>query len=433
MSDSIPCAVLMCHAPIVVPQVGGARAAQCADTTRAMRQAAGILAEHDPDVLVVVSPHTPRQEGCWSLRTGARLVGDFADFGAAGVRFGLPVAGEAVDAVLRAAAARDHPSRRLPETSLDHGAAVPLHFVVEAGWDGPTAVVGLPWDASASAEAMGEVLGAAARESGQRWAILASGDMSHRLRPGAPAGHHPRASEFDAAFVERLECGDLRGAAAIDPELRGLAAEDVVDPVTVAAAAVAWDASGHQKLCYEGPFGVGYCEAVLHEEPPRKLVDIAEGSLSAAVNEWDYEPPELAAPWNAPRGVFVTLRDRARALRGCIGHLEPVTPSLALEVADCAVAAGTKDPRFAPVGPDELHGLSYEVSILHPAEPARMDELDPRRYGIIVGHEDRRGVLLPGIEGLDDPGEQLRIALSKAGIGSGVPFTLQRFQVSRIA
>lgn len=422
----------MCHAPIVVPQVGGARGSDCADTTRAMRRVAAVLLEHDPDALAVISPHVARGDEAWSLLSGERLAGDFGDFGAPGVGLELPGASGAAEAILRAAADRDHPIRAVPSRHLDHGALVPLHFLVGAGWRGPTVVVGLPWDASATAEAMGEVIGAAARESGQRWALVASGDMSHRLRPGAPAGHHPRAREFDATFVERLDRGDLEGAAAIDPELRDLAAEDVVDPVTVAAAAVGWDASGHRKLCYEGPFGVGYCEAVLHEEPPRKLVDIARGSLAAAVHDEEYEPPDLAAPWDLPRGVFVTLWNRRRRLRGCIGHLDPVTSSLSREVAECSVAAGTRDRRFTPVTPGELAELSCEVSILHPAVPARPEDLDPRRYGIIVSDDRRVGVLLPAIEGVDDAAEQLRVALAKAGIGSGTPFGLQRFAVSKV-
>jgi aromatic ring-opening dioxygenase LigB subunit len=259
---TIAAAVLMCHAPIVLPEVGRDRAADCAPTTAAMRAAASALLAHAPEVLVIVSPHTPRRRDGWSI-VDNRLAGDFAEFGAPEVKVDLPVAPEA-DLVHRAAASRGLRTYRSRLPKLDHGALVPLHFVQEAGWRGPTLLLAFPGEPT-DAAAMGEAVAEAAARTGKRGAFLASGDMSHRLIPGAPAGHDPRAREFDAAFVERIQAGDLRGAVAIDPALRELAAEDVVDSVAVAAGATGWSSARHRFLAYEGPFGVGYCEAVLYE------------------------------------------------------------------------------------------------------------------------------------------------------------------------
>jgi len=93
-------------------------------------------------------------------------------------------------------------------------------------------------------------------------------DMSHRLQPGAPAGFHPRAKEFDHAFIECLRAGDYRQLLNLDSELQDLAAEDAVDSTLVAASAVNWNAAGHEVLSYEGPFGVGYGVAILYQPPP---------------------------------------------------------------------------------------------------------------------------------------------------------------------
>jgi aromatic ring-opening dioxygenase LigB subunit len=218
-----------------------------------------------PDVLVIASPHTPRLRGSWGFVAQDRLVGDFGQFRAPGVRIELPVATDAIARIRAEAAADGVPTAAIRVAALDHGAMVPLHFVSRAGWAGPTVLIALPWDGAPPA-ALGVAIARAAAASGQRWAVLASGDMSHRLIPGAPSGFHPRAKAFDAAFVERVTAGDLRGAAAIDADLRELAAEDVIDTTALAAAAVGWDASGHEVLAYEGPFGVGYCEAILYAE-----------------------------------------------------------------------------------------------------------------------------------------------------------------------
>ena len=253
---------LMCHAPIVLPPIGGDRAGECTTTTRGMREVASRIVGARPDVVVVVSPHTPRALDEWTVYDGARIRASFEDFGAPGERIDLPAA---VDARIKLRR-EPIPTQLRSEGPLDYGATVPLWFLQKAGWTGPTLVVGLPWE-EGSEEAMGVAIRSAS--AGARWAVVASGDMSHRLQKGSPSGFHPRATEFDAAVVDHLKRGDLQGLAELDRALRSLAAEDVVAPVTVAAAATDWKSDRRQIFGYEGPFGVGYCTAVLHAEGSR--------------------------------------------------------------------------------------------------------------------------------------------------------------------
>jgi AMMECR1 domain-containing protein len=97
-----------------------------------------------------------------------------------------------------------------------------------------------------------------------------------------------------------------------------------------------------------------------------------------------------------------------------------------------AIDAATADPRFLPVTPEELSGLVYSVDVLAPPEPIEgLDELDPRRYGVIVQNGRRRGLLLPDIEGVDTAEQQVDIARSKALIAPDEPLEMWRFQVQR--
>jgi AmmeMemoRadiSam system protein A len=132
-------------------------------------------------------------------------------------------------------------------------------------------------------------------------------------------------------------------------------------------------------------------------------------------------------------GVFVTLRTRDGALRGCIGSITPLAPDIEGETARSAVLAATRDPRFAPVTLEELPALAIEVSVLAPEEPiSGVGELDPRIYGVIVrDRSGRRGLLLPDIPGVDDPKMQVAIAREKAGIGADEPIVLSRFRVRK--
>jgi MEMO1 family protein len=254
-------ALLMCHAPIVIPAVGGTRGVECLATTRAMAQAAEFLVSREPEVLVIVSPHTPRARNAWCIVAGDHLHGSMARFGAPECSIRLPNAKCAAKAVEQAAKSQGLSTHGLPSEPLDHGAFVPLWFACDAGWSGPTVLLALP-----SGSADETTMGLAIREASgtQRWAVLASGDMSHRLIPGAPAGHDPRAAIFDATFTDYIRHGNYRAAARISRSLRELAAEDVVQTTTVAAAACDWQNNKHRTLSYEGPFGVGYLEAILH-------------------------------------------------------------------------------------------------------------------------------------------------------------------------
>lgn len=138
-------------------------------------------------------------------------------------------------------------------------------------------------------------------------------------------------------------------------------------------------------------------------------------------------PPEL----EMRAGAFVCLKKHGQ-LRGCIGTIEPTQPNLAAEIVQNAISSSTRDPRFEPVYEDELDDLEYTVDVLsapHPVES--LDDLDPKRYGVIVESGFKRGLLLPDLEGVDTVEDQVSIAMRKAGIYDGEPITLYRFEVRR--
>ena len=132
-------------------------------------------------------------------------------------------------------------------------------------------------------------------------------------------------------------------------------------------------------------------------------------------------------------GVFVTLRTAEKELRGCIGRIGMSNQSLWLDLQDAACDAATRDPRFAPLQAIEFSTINVEVSILTEPEPVEeMTALDPKRYGIVIQSGPRRGVLLPGIEGVDTIEEQLAITRKKARIFPNEDIVIQRFEVTKI-
>ncbi|MFP4478081.1 MAG: AmmeMemoRadiSam system protein A [Candidatus Izemoplasmatales bacterium] len=130
-------------------------------------------------------------------------------------------------------------------------------------------------------------------------------------------------------------------------------------------------------------------------------------------------------------GVFVTLKKNGD-LRGCIGTVQPTRESVADEIIQNAISAAFRDPRFPPLEEKELDKVDISVDELLTPEPIdSIDELDPKKYGVIVYKEKNSGLLLPNIEGVDTAQDQVNIALRKAGIYKSDDYELQRFEVVR--
>ena len=449
----VVCAVLMPHAPVLVPGVGGEKAGAAAASCRAMRAAAACVVGHHPETIVLISPHSPRQPRAFGLWVDDHLQGSFAQFDAPQVEVSLPLDRPLAEAIAAEAHARDLETWAIHHHALDHGALVPLWFLAEAGWAGPTVIVSLNYPDAGGLGALGEAISAAANALPRRIAIIASGDMSHRLAANAPCGFHPQAHQFDENFIRLVRAGEYRKIESIAPELRELAAEDSVDSTVIAASAVNWQTTGHQVLNYEGPFGVGYGVAILFTDKPHAcgpgtpkisggtnegavLPGLARRSVETALRGSYEQPPSPSGEYlGAQCGVFVTIRQRGGSLRGCVGTFVPVCQSLVAETWRSARLAALQDNRFSPVTDGELAGLRFEVSVLHSLEEISSEaELDPKRYGVIVSTSDgRRGLLLPGIKEIQTAEQQLLVARQKGWISPDEPVTMQRFQVDHFA
>lgn len=121
---------------------------------------------------------------------------------------------------------------------------------------------------------------------------------------------------------------------------------------------------------------------------------------------------------------FVTL-NRNGALRGCIGHLEPIQP-LVKDVAENAYAAAFRDPRFPPLTESELKGLEIHISILSPStqiefstEQDLIAKLRPGIDGLILKRGANKGTFLPSVwESLPDAASFLSQLKRKAGLAT---------------
>ncbi|MCS7201559.1 MAG: AmmeMemoRadiSam system protein A [Dictyoglomus sp.] len=145
------------------------------------------------------------------------------------------------------------------------------------------------------------------------------------------------------------------------------------------------------------------------------------------------DPPEdIPLELKKRAGSFVSIHTKNGKLRGCIGTILPTSENLAQEIIQNAINSAFRDPRFPPVTLEELDDLEFSVDILSPLEEVKsLDELDPKKFGIVVEKGWRRGVLLPDLEGVNTVKKQLEIALAKAGIDPSEDYKIYKFTVIR--
>lgn len=444
------------HPPIIIPEVGGPSLAEADATVRAMsalRERAAVL---DPDTIVLLSPHSPLARSQMGVSLAAEYKGSLAYFRAPHVRVDVEGDLALAETIMREAAAHGIPATataaRGEVFDLDHGAMVPLVYLIGA-LKRTVRLVLLSFSYLDMDEHVrfGRVIGDALMAAPQRVLYVASSDLSHRLIPGAPAGYEPRAAEFDRAIADTFAAGDWEGLLSIDPGLVRRAGECGYRSLAVLSGVVdAYEATGgathNRLLSYEGPWGVGYMVGEVELEPALveagaaaegadPLVALARAAVESYVRGHTVlEPEPLPGLEQRRAGVFVSLHLPDGSLRGCIGTTQPTQPAVEGEIVRNAISAATRDPRFPPLRPDELEGLDVSVDVLGEAEEvAGLEELDPKRFGIIVRTDDgRQALLLPDLEGVDTVEQQVSITCRKGGIDpKRDKYQILRFQVER--
>ncbi len=427
------------HPPIIVPEVGRGREREVWRTLAALAQVAGELARRRPEVAVLMATHGPLHPRAFVVLDAPWAEGDFTQWGAHQVRLRFPVALDVVQAIQEEAVRAKIPLQPVRHWELDWSCTVPLYHL-RPGLEGARLVVmNISLLPPREHFRLGQVVRQALERVGQRAAIIASADLSHRLSPQGPYGFDPAGPELDRRLQEAMARWDVETVLSTSEDLRERAGDDAVPSLSFLMGALDGLSVRPRLLSYEGPWGVGYMVvAVDIEAPSHPLVRLAKEAVEAYVLRGEkvepHLPPEALAGLPQRAGVFVSIKSKDGALRGCIGTIEPTCPTLAQEVVERAIESATHDPRFPPVAPEELDNLEYSVDILSPPERVQKEEeLDPKRYGVIVRKGLRRGLLLPDLEGVDTVEKQLAIAKAKAGLDlQDQDVELYRFTVVRL-
>ncbi|MFW6237643.1 MAG: class III extradiol dioxygenase subunit B-like domain-containing protein [Halanaerobiales bacterium] len=261
------------HPPIIIPEIGKEEREQVSDTISSLKELAKEIKNLDSDLLITISPHGPVFRDAISVLGNEEVQGDFSDFGHSAISFRKNNHPDFYRALQKKAEKADIelivlPSKEVKQANytaeLDHGVLVPLFYLEEAGVNIPLAALTMGLLPYGELYDFGRLIRETVEELKIDAVLLASGDLSHRLKPGAPAGFNPRGKEFDNKLVELIEEKRFDEVMDIDPSLIKKAGECGLRPLLMMLGAFRDIEVDTEVKSYEGPFGVGYAVAGIY-------------------------------------------------------------------------------------------------------------------------------------------------------------------------
>lgn len=454
-------AYMVPHPPLIIPEVGRGGEAQIEETKIAYERVAEEIAELEPDTIVISSPHATMYADYFHISPGNAATGSFSRFGADKVKFIEEYDTALVSEIEKRAKKISFPAGTLGEVDrdLDHGTMVPLFFIRKRYKGGKIVRVGLSGLPLTDHYRMGQIIKDSVNATGKRVVYVASGDLSHKLQDYGPYGYAAEGPVYDQKVMDVCQRGAFGELLEFDEDFCDKAAECGHRSFVIMAGALDGVKVRANRLSHQDITGVGYGICTFtpgDEDDSRRFLDIFYREKEREIKEkrqnsdayvqlayksvYSYviEKKVLPVPSDIPEemlgiraGAFVSIHEHGR-LRGCIGTIGPTCENVAEEIIQNAISASTKDPRFNAITANELEFLEINVDVLgEPENISSMDELDVKRYGVIVSSGRKRGLLLPDLDGVDSVEQQVAIAMQKGGITEDDEVHLQRFEVVR--
>lgn len=463
---SIQGVYLMPHPPILLPEIGRGAEKEVTDTVESMTKIADEISNIEPEVIVIITPHGLMFEDAVSIAYEEFIEGDLETFGHKEISMKLDIDIRLADEIYYRAhndqipvvkASNNLLSRYNSKLYLDHGAMIPLYFINKRYQNYQLLHITYAPLSDIELYRFGIKINEAIESLGRKAVFIASGDLSHKLKDRGPYRYSEFGEIFDKAFLENLEKGDAVAAINMDENIVVNAGECGRRSVIMLLGVLDKNSFEGKVLSYQGNFGVGYgvVKFEIKQESESKIDSLKEFRISTYNNRLREENPYVRLAresltsyiktgskievypeyitdemQNNRSGVFVSIKKKGE-LRGCIGTILPTRKNIVEEIIYNAIEAGTRDPRFYKISEEELFDVAFSVDVLTEPQIAQKKELNPLKYGVIVVKDNRKGVLLPNLEGVNTVEEQLSIALKKAGIMPEEEYDILKFEVER--
>ena len=443
------------HPPMIIPEVGKGSENQIIDTIESYNEIAKEISEINPETIIISSPHAPTYTDYFHISNGNIISGDLKEFGVPNIRFNEELDTELIDEIERISNKYNFPAGRGKDTNLDHASIVPLYFIRKYLPKCKIIVLGFSFLPLIDNYKMGMIIKEAIDNLNRKVVYIASGDLSHKLQEDGPYGFVEEGPLYDKRIMD--VCFNVRFNEILEFKESFLEKASECGHRSFTIMAGLYDGLNVESKFYshEDITGVGYgiisfkpldknndrCfyKKYLEREKQRVIsIDEYVNLAKKAIFEYIKNNKVIEIPYNTSKelleerqGVFVSIH-KFDKLRGCIGTFLPVTDNVASEIIRNAIEASTNDQRFNKITEEELEYLEINVDVLSKPESINdKSKLDPKKYGVIVTSNYKRGLLLPDLEGIDDVETQISIAKKKANINDNEEIKLQRFEVIR--
>ena len=458
---SIKATYMVPHPPLIIKEIGKGSEQDIIKTINSYESISKEIESIKPETIIISTPHTDIFSDYFYVLNDEYLEGDFSNFNASEVKFKEKNDLELVHKIDELCKKNNFPGGILENrhTELDHGTMIPLYFIRKYLKDYKIVVIGISGFSYVDHYKMGKIIKEAVDDLNKNVVYIASGDLSHKLKEYGPYGYIEEGPIYDKKIMDIMSKGDFIKLLEFDKQLVEKAAVCGHKSFIMMSGTLDGIEVESKYLSHEDITGVGYGICTYHpkeksndrfildnylKELELKLKDYYNNSddyvklAKNTIDEYIKNNRIIEIPYNINKellnnrkGVFVSIH-KFNELRGCIGTIYPTTSSIAQEIINNAISASTKDYRFDPIEEDELKYLEINVDVLTTPEFIKSkDELDIKKYGVIVSSGYKRGLLLPDIDGIESIDEQISIAKKKGDINDDEEIALERFEVIR--
>jgi len=250
------------HPPIIIPTIGApADLKRVSKTIKGMEKLAEEFAVAKPETVIVISPHGPVDFNCFTIVNSPTLAGHFYNFSDFDTELIFKNDLELVEKIEKECKKEKIPLRLANIGELDHGVLVPLYYLSQKHPNFKVVPIAYSYLDLETHFKFGKIIQRIVNSKQRTVGIIASGDLSHRLTPDAPAGYSPAGAKFDEKLIEMLKKKDIKGILNMEPDLVEEAGECGYRSIIILLGALNGLAWQPEILSYEGPFGVGYLVA----------------------------------------------------------------------------------------------------------------------------------------------------------------------------
>jgi aromatic ring-opening dioxygenase LigB subunit len=251
-------AAIVSHSPILIPEIGKMNQQILNKTVEAYAKLASELQGNDIQTIVIISPHGQVQSNYFTINVGPELAIDLSSFGFLGTNRKFLSDLSFIDYLKNT----DGPQIQLiSDPRLDYGASVPLHLLAALMPDVKIVVISYASELGLEEHlALGQRISQTIEQSDKRIALIASGDLSHRLKKNSPNGYSPKGAKFDNKLIEFLndKTNTKNNILSIDANLIKDAGECGLKSITTLLGALENRNYEPEILAYQTDFGIGY-------------------------------------------------------------------------------------------------------------------------------------------------------------------------------